>query len=118
MTRRQLTRILGAFLLCLAVYGYSYDRGSAKVDLGDRKLEAFVAAAAAVDGVTAFWQPKIIAADGSEADVLRDRANTEIRASIEKVEGISFAEYRTIREAIATDPDTLARITEIMRRQR
>ena len=64
MTRRQLTRILGALLLCLAVYGFSNHHGSAKVDLGEGKLEAFVAAAAAVDGVTAFWQPKIIAADG------------------------------------------------------
>lgn len=118
MPGRQLPRILGAFLLCLAVYGFSNDRGSAKVELGDGKLEAFVAAAAAVDRVMATWQPKIIGAEDSQAETLRDRANTEIRESIEKVEGISFAEYRMIREAITTDPDMLARVTEIMRRQR
>lgn len=118
MTRRQLTRICGAFLLCLAVFAFSNDRGSAKGDLEDRKLEAFVMAAAAADGVMATWQPRIVRADDRRAKALRDRANIEIRESIERVEGISFAEYREIREAIAADPEMLARVTEIMHRRR
>ena len=86
-------------------------------DPEDRKLEAFIQAAAAVDGVMTAWQMKIVQANNREADVLRRQANDEIRESIEQIEGISIAEYREIRRAIAVNPDMLARVTDIMRRQ-
>ncbi len=117
MTRRPLLNICGAALFGLAIFGLSNDRGSATGEAEDQKLEAFIEAAAAVDSVMAIWQPKIAGADDDRAEALRLRANDEIRASIEEVEGISFAEYRDIRQAIAADPDMLARVTDIMRRQ-
>ena len=117
MTRRPLLNLCGAALVGLAIFGFSNDRGSATGDAEDRKLEAFIEAAAAVDSVVAIWQPKIAGADEDRAEALRLRANDEIRASIEQVEGISFAEYRDIRRAIATDAEMLARVTDIMRRQ-
>ena len=117
MPRRPLLKICVAILLGLALFGFSNERGSATGEAGDRKLEAFIEAAAAVDGVIAAWQPKIVRADDDQAEILRLRANDEIRTSIEQVEGISFTEYREIRRAIAVDPGMLARVTDIMRRQ-
>lgn len=118
MKRYQLPRIGGALLLCLLVFGFSNHRGSADGDSEHRKLEAFVMAAAAVDGVAASWQPRITRAEAGEAEALRELANTEIRESVEKVDGITYAEYREIRQAIAADPEMLAEVEEIMRRQR
>lgn len=118
MTRRQLTKIGGAILVCLTIIGFSIHRGAANVDLEDRKLEAFITAAAAVDNVMASWQPKIVRADGRQAQTLRDQANAEIRDSIEQVDDISLPEYREIRQAIAADPHMLARVIEIMHRMR
>ncbi|MEM9625282.1 MAG: hypothetical protein AAGA21_03550 [Pseudomonadota bacterium] len=117
MTLRALLKICVAALVGLAIFGFSSDREPAIGEAEDRKLEAFIEAAAAVDSVMAAWQPKIAGADGDRAESLRLRANDEIRASIEQVDGISFAEYRDIRRAIATDPEMLARVTDIMRRQ-
>ena len=116
MSRHHLLRIGGAALLGLLIFSLSNDRGSAKGDPEDRKLEAFIEAAASVDGVMASWQPIIARASDNEAEALRRQANAEIRKSIEKVDGISLAEYREIRQSIAIDPGMLARVTEIMRR--
>lgn len=118
MRRRHLFRLLGAVLFGLAVFGLSNHRGSANVDTEDRKLEAFIEAAAAVDGVMATWQPKIGRADSETADALRHEANLEIRESIERVDGISFAEYRDLRQAIVLDPDMRQRVTDLMQRLR
>ncbi len=117
MTRRQLLKICSFILFGLVVFGLTNDRGSANGDPEERRLEAFIEAAAAVDGVMATWQAKIIRADGDKADLLRHQANDAIRESIEQVEGISFAEYRELRRAIAVDPAMLARVTDMMRRQ-
>lgn len=117
MNRRQLLKICCAAIFGFAIFAFSNDRGAANGDPEERKLEAFIEAAAAVDNVMAVWQPKIVRADDDRVDILRHQANDEIRESIEQVEGISFAEYREIRRAIAVDPDMLARVTDIMRRQ-
>lgn len=117
MTGRQLLRVSVAVLFGLAIFGFSNDQGSAVGDPEDRKLEAFIEAAAAVDGVMATWQAKIVRADDDRAEALRHQANDEIRESIEQVNGITFAEYREIRRSIAVDPDMLARVTDLMRRQ-
>lgn len=118
MTQHHLTKIGGAFLLSVAIFGLSNDRGSANVDPDDRKLEAFVEAAAAVDSIMASWQPKITRADSNDAAALRHQANIEIRRSIEQTDGISLSEYRKIRRELATDPDILARVIDIMRQHR
>ncbi|MEZ5932461.1 MAG: hypothetical protein R3F54_10990 [Alphaproteobacteria bacterium] len=115
MLARQLPRLCVPALIGLAVLGLSNDRGSADVDPEDRKLEAFIDAAAGVDRVMAAWQAKIAHADDHSADALRLQANSEIRKSIEEAEGITLAEYKAIRRAIALDPAILARVTEIMR---
>lgn len=117
MNRHHLLRICGAALIGILIFGLSNDRGSAKGDPGDQKLKAFIEAAASVDGVMATWQPIIARASDDEAEALRHQANSEIRESIQKVAGISLAEYQEIRRAIAVDSDMLARVTEIMRRQ-
>ncbi|MDH3662775.1 MAG: hypothetical protein OEU92_22560 [Alphaproteobacteria bacterium] len=114
MIRPRLLKMSGAVLFGLAIFGLSNDRGSANGDPEDRKLEAFIEAASAVDGVMATWQPRIVGAEDHEAEALRQQANIAIRESIENVEGISFAEYRNLRQAIAVDPKTRARVTEIM----
>ncbi len=118
MSQRQLLKVCCAVLFGLAIFGFWNERGSAKDDPEERKLEAFIEAAAAVDGVMAAWQTKIVLAEDHETEGLRNRANDEIRESIEQVDGISFTEYREIRHAIAADPDMLARVKDIMRRQR
>ena len=118
MIRRQLPKISIAVFFGVLIIALSHHHGSANNDPEDRKLEAFIEAAATVDGVIAYWQPRIASADGQSASVLREQANIDIRKSIEEVDGISFAEYREIRKTLATDSDMLARVTEIMRRQR
>ncbi|MGI9416549.1 MAG: hypothetical protein ACR2RA_01795 [Geminicoccaceae bacterium] len=116
MSRRHLFRLLGVVLLGFAVFGLSHHRGSANVEAKDRKLEAFVEAALAVDGVMAAWRPKIVRAEGQTVEALRQEANLEIRQSIERVHGISFAEYKELRQAIALDPHMRRRVTELMQR--
>lgn len=118
MTGRLLPKTIVVVLFGILIFGFSLHRGSANDDPEDRKLEAFIEAAAAVEGVMAIWQPKIAGAGDRGAEALRHQANRDIRESIERVEGISFGEYREIRQAIAADSDMLARVTEIMRRQR
>jgi|GEM_PF-6612274 len=117
MARRQILKICGAILIGVAAFGLSNDRGSANVDPDDRKLRAFIEAAAAVEDVMALWQPRIARADQNQTLALRHQANIDIRESIEKIDGISLAEYREIRQEIAADPEVLARVTEIMRQR-
>jgi hypothetical protein len=117
--RRSLSlQIAGVVLLGFLVIAFWNDRGSATIDPVDQKLEAFVEAAFAVDQVKAVWQPKIAGAAVDRAADLREQANHEIRKSIDAVEGMSFADYQRISKSLASDPDLLARVTDIMREQR
>ncbi|MEM7042541.1 MAG: hypothetical protein AAF543_07000 [Pseudomonadota bacterium] len=117
MVRQQLPKICCAILLGALVMALSNHRGAANVDVEDRKLEAFIEAAAAAEGVMAIWRPKITQASAESAEALRRQANVEIRESIDAVDGISFDEYREIRQAIASSNDMLTRVTDIMRRR-
>lgn len=118
MIPRPSLRVIAGALLGLSVLGLSMQLGSADISIGDRKLEAFIDAALAVDGVMDKWQPKIIQAGDSEAaEALHTKANAEIRETIERTKGISFGEYQVIRRAIAKDKDMLARVTDIMWRK-
>ncbi len=108
-------RLAVVALLGAALFGLSIQLGSADVEVGDKKLQAFIKAALAVDHVMDKWQPKIIQAKGSqETKSLHLKANAEIRETIERTDGISFDEYQKIRNAIAADPDMLDRVTSIM----
>jgi hypothetical protein len=118
MTRTLVLRSAAALILALSVFGLSVQLGSADAEVEDEKLEAFINAALAVDHVMDKWQPRIIQADGgAEADKLHIKANAEIKETIEKADGISFAEYQKIRKAIAADPEMLDRVTQIMWQQ-
>lgn len=118
MIRTLVPRLVIGAALASAILGLSVQLGSADAEVGDRKLEAFIDAALAVDHVMDKWQPKIIQSRGSEeAETLHVKANAEIRETIERADGISFDEYQKIRKAIATDPDMLDRVTHIMWRQ-
>lgn len=110
-------RIGVALLFGAVIFGLSNVRGSANGDVEDRKLEAFIEAAVAADGVMTTWRPRIAGADSRSAEDFRRQANIEIRESIDKVSGISYAEYRDIRRTIAGDAEMLARVTELMRRR-
>lgn len=115
MIRTLVPRLTICALLALFVFGLSVQLGSADDEIEDQKLEAFIDAALAVDHVMDKWQPKIIQAKGSDkAEALHSQANTEIRETIERAEGISFDEYQKIRKVIASDPDMLDRVTSIM----
>ncbi len=115
MIRTLVLRLTVGVLLILSVIGLSVQLGSADVEIEDQKLRAFIKAALAVDGVMDKWQPKITQAQGSEeTETLHVQANAEIRATIERADGISFDEYQAIRKAIASDPDILDRVTHIM----
>ncbi len=118
MIRTLVQRLTIGAVLVLVVYGLSVDLGSADVEIEDRKLEAFIDAALAVDLVMDKWQPRIVQArDSKNAEMLHSQANTEIRETIERAEGISFDEYQKIRKVIASDPDILDRVTSIMWQQ-
>lgn len=118
MIRTLVTRFTVGAVLALAIYGLSVQLGTADAEVEDRKLEAFIEAALAVDHVMDKWQPKIIQADGGEeTETLHVQANAEIRQTIERTEGISFDEYQDIRQAIAKDPKMLDRVTSIMWQQ-
>ena len=111
-------RLLVVALLALPVFALSVQLGSADVEVEDQKLEAFIAAALAVDHVMDKWQPRIIKAKNSgAAERLHSKANAEIKKTIERADGISFEEYQRIRMAIAADPDMLDRVTSIMWQQ-
>ncbi len=109
-------------LLVVAILAVSVAWSSAQVDsssdeLGDVKLEAFISAALAVDDVMDRWRPKIArSANDTQTAALREQANQEIRSTIERTDGISVVEYQRIRRIVAGDPDMLARITKLMRR--
>lgn len=108
-------RLAGCAVIGAIVYGLSVQLGSADSEIEDGKLIAFIEAALAVDQVMDKWQPKIIQADGSdEAETLHVKANAEIRETINEAKGISFEEYQNIRNAIATDPEMLDRVTSLM----
>ncbi|MGI9437523.1 MAG: hypothetical protein ACR2Q4_22300 [Geminicoccaceae bacterium] len=113
-----LPRLAAVALVVLSILAVSMQLGSADINVADRKLEAFIDAALAVDDVMDKWQPKIIrAGDSDAAEALHTKANAEIRETIEHADGISFSEYQDIRHAIAADSDMLARVTEIMWRK-
>ena len=115
MTRKLVLRLAAGAVLALSVIGLSVQFGSADAEIGDKKLEAFIDAALAVDHVMDKWQPKIIQAKGSdEAENLQVKANAEIRETIDRADGISFDEYQKIRKAIVADPAMLDRVTHIM----
>lgn len=117
MIRRHLPKLFAAAFLGLVLFGLSNNRGSANIDPWHGKIEAFIEAAAAVDGLIAIWQPKIVRAGEDRADAMRRQANSEIRQRVEEVEGISLVEYQQMRNAIAADPELLARVTEMMRQR-
>lgn len=118
MIRTLVQRLTIGTLLALSIFGLSVDLGSADVEIDDHKLEAFIAAALAVDHVMDRWQPRIVQAKNSDdAETLHSRANAEIKKTIERTEGISFDEYQRIRKAITSDPDMLDRVTNIMWQQ-
>ena len=117
MIRRQLPGICCAILFGAVILGVSNERGSAEGDIEDRKLEAFIEAAAAADGVMAVWLPRIAQAGDDDVEPLHRQANLEIRRSIEEVDGMSFDDYRRIRQAIALDADMLTRVQDMMRRR-
>lgn len=118
MSRGPLLKIAGVLLFGFLVVAFWNDRGAATIDPMDQKLEAFVEAAFAVDHVKATWQPRIAGANVDQAADLRQQANSEIRKSVDAVEGISFADYQRISKSLASDPDLLARVTDIMRERR
>lgn len=118
MLQGPLPKIAGALVVVFMVIALWNVHGVATADPMDHKLEAFVEAASAVDRVKAVWQPKIASADAEQVITLRQQANQEIRRSIDAVDGISFADYQRIRQNLASDPDLLARVTDIMREQR
>ncbi|MEL6965015.1 MAG: DUF4168 domain-containing protein [Pseudomonadota bacterium] len=118
MLQGPLPKIAGALVVVFMVIALWNAHGAATVDPMDHKIEAFVEAASAVDQVKAVWQPKIASADADKAAGLRQEANKEIRRSIDAVDGISFADYQSIRQRLASDPELLARVTDIMRDQR
>ena len=119
MKRTLALRLSVGAALALSVIGVSIQLGSADVEIEDQKLQAFIKAALAVDNVMDKWQPKIIqAGDSAQSESLHVKANEEIRAAIERADGISFDEYQTIRKAIAADPEMLDRVTSLMWRKR
>jgi hypothetical protein len=78
------------------------------------KLESFVNAALAVNRLVEQWTPRIQGAQNeTEATQLREQANHELVAAIEQSNGISVDEYRKISQAAQSDPQLMARITEI-----
>jgi hypothetical protein len=115
MNRGHLLKITSALVLGFLVIAFWNDRGAATIDPVDQKLEAFVEAAFVVDQIKAVWQPRIAGADVDQAADLRQQANNEIRQSIDAVEGISFEDYQRISKSLASDPDLLGRVTDIMR---
>lgn len=90
----------------------------AQTTFDSAKLEAFVAAAIAVNEVIDRWQPQIDAASSeARVDQLREQADGEIEAVIAAAENMTLDDYRTIYHAAQTDAVLAAMITELFKKR-
>ncbi len=116
MTRtKEVTR---ALLLAL-VLGYSASLpAAAQREFGEAKLNAFAQAAAAVGELGEQWVPRIQnAGSQTEAEKMRQEAQSEMIAAIKSTEGITFEEYRQIAQAVQKDLDLRIKLQGMLRDQ-
>ena len=79
------------------------------------KLESFVTAALEVNRLIEEWTPRIQGAQSeTEAAGMREQANDELVEAINEADGITVDEYREISQAAQTDPELMARISEMI----
>lgn len=77
----------------------------------DAKLKSFAVAFLEVTKVTRSYQPRIEAADTSDAQQeLRQEASQKMVETVNDAQGISVDEYNMIIQAAQTDPDLAQRI--------
>lgn len=108
-------RTSGAIILALSLVFGVTSASQAQEQYDEAKLESFVTAALMVNDLVEQWTPRIQGAqDETEAAQLRDQANSELVAAIESADGISVEEYREISQAAQSDPELMARISEII----
>ena len=78
-------------------------------------LESFVVAALEVNRLVEEWTPRIQGAPSeSEAAEMREQANQELVEAINQTSDITIDEYREISAAAQSDPQLMARISEII----
>jgi hypothetical protein len=107
-------RATGAMIMALSLVYLLIGTPQAAEQYEQAKLESFVTAALAVNQLVEQWTPRIQGAQNeTEAAQLREQANQELVAAIQQSNGISVDEYRQISQAAQSDPQLMARITEI-----
>ena len=109
-----LRRALGAFALIATLAFALGGTVQAQDQFEQAKLESFVTAAIAVNELIQQWTPRINGAQNeTQAAELRDQANAELAEAIDQTSGITVDEYREISEAVRSNPELAARVTEI-----
>jgi hypothetical protein len=109
-----LRRATGAMIMALSLVYLPIGTPQAAEQYEQAKLQSFVTAALAVNRLVEQWTPRIQGAQNeTEAAQLREQANHELVAAIQQSNGISVDEYRKISQAAQSDPQLMARITEI-----
>lgn len=98
-------RLLGAVFLAVTAGAFALGTANAEATFDDAKIEAYVTASIAIDALVNQWEPKIDAAKSeAEAQKMKEQANTELTAAIEKTKGITVDEYQQIIDTATKDP--------------
>jgi hypothetical protein len=105
---------LGALALSAALAFATASATLGQAQFAQAKLESFVTAAIAVNELIQEWTARINDAETeTQASEMRDEANAKLAAAIEQTEGMTIDEYREISQALRTDADLQARVSEI-----
>jgi GTP1/Obg family GTP-binding protein len=103
-----------ALALLLAVLVSS--QAHAQNDFAPAKLDAFAAAAAAVNTLGRQWMTRIESAGSEEeAAQMRQQARSEMVAVIEETNGISLEEYKQIAQAAQSDPELRSQLENMLK---
>ncbi|OHC73239.1 MAG: hypothetical protein A3G18_07165 [Rhodospirillales bacterium RIFCSPLOWO2_12_FULL_58_28] len=102
---------VGAIVLAAAIGVFTQGTARAGGEFTDAKVEAYVTASIAIDTLINKWGPKIDAAKSEEeANKMKEQANGELVAAIDKVDGINSNEYQALADVAATDPNMQQRL--------
>ena len=116
---RDLSRRVGAALLAMAIamsVAPAPVRAQAAYD--DATLEAFVAAALAVEQLIVAWTPRVEGAESeAQATQYQEQAKADIDSAIDGTDGMSIDSYMGIMQAMNDDQGLRQRVQEIYLRR-
>ncbi len=108
---RLVLRLVGTLMAATLLAAAALTPAQAQAQYTEVKLQAFVAAAVAVNRKIAEWGPKIEGAPSeAEANNLAQQANSELKGAVVKTDGITIEEYNQIARSARTNQNLAKRI--------